>query len=200
MVAVDHHAPVPSTMRPQLRFTASAPRPSWSNRRQRKAHGCRQSWPCTSMRDSENRIGITPLPSTEQTLVYRAGLSSSQSSPDVEPEKTTGMSETGFDSAESCLAIAADGTIFFAPAFTDRGAAVLRSLDEGKSWQPCIIEGPEGKHHGRPQPYLHLDYPKRGLSPQSDSRRWGRLVGDCLVAAGAYSVNGRLDHTEHKPL
>jgi hypothetical protein len=97
------------------------------------------------------------LHTIEHTLVYRAGSSSSQSSPDVEPEKTTGMSETGFDSAESCLAIAADGTIFFAPAFTDRGAAVLRSRDEGKSWQSCIIEGPDGKHHGRPQPYLHLD-------------------------------------------
>jgi hypothetical protein len=96
------------------------------------------------------------LHATDRSNVYRAGSSSSQSS-DVKPEKTTGLDETGFDSAESCLVIAKDGTIFFAPAFTDSGATVLRSRDEGKSWQPCIIEGPDGRHHGRPQPYLHLD-------------------------------------------
>jgi hypothetical protein len=89
--------------------------------------------------------------------VYTAGRSSSQPSRGVKPDRVTTSHETGFDSAESCLAIGEDGTIFFAPAFTNRGAAVLRTRDAGKSWQLCRIERPDGRHHGRPQPYLHLD-------------------------------------------
>ncbi|MDT5218940.1 MAG: hypothetical protein QOF15_1045 [Mycobacterium sp.] len=97
------------------------------------------------------------MPTNEHIHVYQAGPSSSQPSPEIKSDKTANSHEIGFDSAESCLAIAEDGTIFFAPAFTDRGAAVLRSRDKGKSWQPCIIERPNGKHHGRPQPYLYLE-------------------------------------------
>jgi hypothetical protein len=32
------------------------------------------------------------------------------------------------------------------------------------------------------------------------SSRWGRLVRDCLIAAGTYPVDGRFHHAEHEPL
>jgi hypothetical protein len=113
---------------------------------------------------SEHRIENLPLPTTKYIGVYQAGSSSSRPSPDVKPDKSTTLHETGFDSAESCLAIAADGTLFFAPAFSDRGAAVVRSRDEAKSWQLCPVERPNRKHHGRPQPYLHLEPETQRLS------------------------------------
>jgi hypothetical protein len=93
----------------------------------------------------------------QRTTVYQAGSSSSVPVADSEPTKSTRLHETGFGSAESCLVVAADATMFFAPAFTDSGATVLRSRDAGKSWQPCVIAEPGTRHHGRPQPYLYLE-------------------------------------------
>lgn len=93
---------------------------------------------------------------THTTEVYQAGIDASAVRSD-EPCKDTRVHETGFDSAESHLAVADDGTIFFAPAFTEHGATVLRSRDECASWEPCIIDTFEGRVHGRPQPNLFLD-------------------------------------------
>ncbi len=68
-----------------------------------------------------------------------------------------GLTPTGYGSAESCISVARDGTIFFAPAFTPEGNGLLRSRDNGASWQLLIPRIPGGKSHPRIQPFLYLD-------------------------------------------
>jgi hypothetical protein len=72
-------------------------------------------------------------------------------------DRRTSSLETGLDSAECCLAIASDGTIFFAPAFSGPHSTVARSEDDGRSWILCEIELPGGRRHGRMQSFMYLD-------------------------------------------
>jgi hypothetical protein len=67
------------------------------------------------------------------------------------------LQPTGFGSSETTLAIARDGTIFFAPAHTAEGNAVLRSRDGGATWTPLVPRRPDGARHGRTQPFMYLD-------------------------------------------
>jgi hypothetical protein len=97
----------------------------------------------------------------EVTVVDSSPASSYRAGPDRSHRIDTtsawicGLRETGFDSAESCLAVASDGTLFFAPAFTAEGNGVLVSRDAGRSWSPRIP--PHPGRHGRAQPFLYLE-------------------------------------------
>jgi hypothetical protein len=64
---------------------------------------------------------------------------------------------TGQGAAESSIGIARDGTVFFAPAFGTGGNGIVRSQDEGATWEPRIPTFPNGQGHGRTQPYMYLD-------------------------------------------
>jgi hypothetical protein len=96
--------------------------------------------------DSENRLGA-----------YVAGNAGSKPIDVDQPARTLGFHETGFHSAESCLSVTRDGTLFFAPAFTPNGASVLRSRNAGRSWQDCTAGQGALRKHGRPQPFLFLE-------------------------------------------
>ncbi|MEY4577639.1 MAG: hypothetical protein RL701_2342 [Pseudomonadota bacterium] len=64
---------------------------------------------------------------------------------------------TGLGSAENTLAIDRQGHVFMAPVFTDQGVGILRSGDNGASWQAVLPQQTGGAQHGRAQPYLFLD-------------------------------------------
>ncbi|HEX5659587.1 MAG TPA: hypothetical protein VFX59_20465, partial [Polyangiales bacterium] len=87
---------------------------------------------------------------------YRATRAGSVPAPLVE-RVTTSMSETGFGSAETSLAITRDGTLFMAPGFSAEGNGVLRSRDQGQSWQLLPLRLPDGRSTNREQPYMYMD-------------------------------------------
>ena len=64
---------------------------------------------------------------------------------------------TGYGSAEPSLAIASDGTVFYAPIFTPEGNGLIRSRDRGETWELIIPRFGKMECHGRVQPYLYLD-------------------------------------------
>jgi hypothetical protein len=67
------------------------------------------------------------------------------------------MTLTGQGSAESAIAIASDGTLFYSPAFGNDGNGVVRSRDKGATWEHLVPRFPDGTGHGRTQPYMYLD-------------------------------------------
>jgi hypothetical protein len=64
---------------------------------------------------------------------------------------------TGYGSAEPSLAIVMDGTIFLAPIFTPQGNGLLRSRDNGATWEVLIPRFEGERYHNRAQPFLYLD-------------------------------------------
>ena len=64
---------------------------------------------------------------------------------------------TGYGAAEPSLAIASDGTIFYAPVFTPKGNGLIRSRDKGKTWDLIIPRFGNTECHSRVQTYLYLD-------------------------------------------
>lgn len=90
---------------------------------------------------------------SKPALGYRARARSSVAVA-VAAEYSTDIAYTGFASAECTLGIASDGTIVVAPAFTTDGVGVLKSADNGVSWEPSV---PVGAGHRRIQPHLYLD-------------------------------------------
>jgi hypothetical protein len=91
---------------------------------------------------------------------YTAGAGGSrpaQAEPEGDKAPVAGCIMTGYGSAEPSLAVASDGTIFFEPVFTPEGNGLLRSRDNGASWEMIIPRFAGGQCHGRPQAYLYLD-------------------------------------------
>jgi hypothetical protein len=64
---------------------------------------------------------------------------------------------TGMGAAESSIGIAADGTVFYAPAFGPDGNGIASTKDEGVTWQHLVPQFPGGGGHGRTQPFMYLD-------------------------------------------
>ena len=64
---------------------------------------------------------------------------------------------TGQGASESTLGFAHDGTVFFGPATTPHGNGVVRSRDDGKSWEVLVPKFPGGGGHTRLEPYLYVD-------------------------------------------
>lgn len=67
------------------------------------------------------------------------------------------LSKTGYGSAEPTMAVKNDGTIFYGPAFSNEGNGVIRSDDDGVSWDFLPIILPNGKDHSRVQPFLAME-------------------------------------------
>jgi len=67
------------------------------------------------------------------------------------------LSKTGFGSAEPTMAIKSDGSIFYGPAFTNEGNGIIRSRDNGVSWDFLPITLPNGEDHSRVQPFLGME-------------------------------------------
>ncbi|MGV8874315.1 MAG: sialidase family protein [Rhodococcus sp. (in: high G+C Gram-positive bacteria)] len=84
---------------------------------------------------------------------YRAGLRSSTNAAAL-ADYVTDISYTEYGSAACTLGIAADNTVFLAPAFTVDGIGVLRSTDFGETWRASV---PEGVQNSRHRPYLYFD-------------------------------------------
>ncbi|WP_143546880.1 sialidase family protein [Rhodococcus sp. 06-235-1A] len=84
---------------------------------------------------------------------YRAGLRSSTIAA-ASADYVTDISYTEYGSAACTLGVAADNTVFLAPAFTVDGIGVLRSSDFGKSWRASV---PQGVQNSRHRPYLYFD-------------------------------------------
>ncbi len=68
---------------------------------------------------------------------------------------------TGYGANEPGLGIATDGTLYFAPAEGTEGVGVLRSTNEGASWQLSVPKLPDGSGLSRLQPFFYLE-------PQTD--------------------------------
>jgi hypothetical protein len=64
---------------------------------------------------------------------------------------------TGLGTSESSIGIARDGTVFFAPAYASSGNGVVRSRDQGATWELLVPEVDGGAVHGRVQPFMYLD-------------------------------------------
>lgn len=73
--------------------------------------------------------------------------------------RVLGLTATGFGTSECSLAVAGDGTLFFAPAFSPRGNGVLRSRDGGRTFEQLLPSFPDGSHrgHGREQAFMYLE-------------------------------------------
>ncbi|HMJ14125.1 MAG TPA: sialidase family protein, partial [Polyangiaceae bacterium] len=65
--------------------------------------------------------------------------------------------ELGLGSAEPTLAVTRDGTVTYAPVFTNQGVGLHQSRDHGKTWTTIIPKFPDNGSHGRMQPYLWRD-------------------------------------------
>jgi hypothetical protein len=89
--------------------------------------------------------------------VYIAATQGSHAVPDASSRLRAGMTPTGFGSSETSLAVASDGTLFMAPAFSPGGNGVLRSRDKGMSWELLPLRLPNGESTPREQPYMYLD-------------------------------------------
>jgi hypothetical protein len=64
---------------------------------------------------------------------------------------------TGFGASESSIGIDREGTVFFAPANATSGNGVVRSHDDGMTWDLLVPEIPDGGGHTRLEPYLYVD-------------------------------------------
>lgn len=67
------------------------------------------------------------------------------------------VSYTGEGANEPALGIANDGTVYFAPALTADGNGILKSEDDGESWQVSIPTFPDGGGHPKLQPFFYVD-------------------------------------------
>jgi hypothetical protein len=97
---------------------------------------------------------VVPRPGASAS--YRATRGGSVRAPLAE-QITVSMTATGFGSAETCLAVTRDGTLFMAPGFGEEGNGVLRSRDHGQSWQLLPLRLPDGRSTTREQPYMYMD-------------------------------------------
>ncbi|CCQ15389.1 BNR repeat-containing glycosyl hydrolase [Rhodococcus sp. AW25M09] len=84
---------------------------------------------------------------------YRAGLRSSTNAAAL-ADYVTDISYTEYGSAACTLGVAADNTVFLAPALTVDGIGVLRSSDFGESWRASVPQGVQSCRH---RSYLYFD-------------------------------------------
>jgi len=97
--------------------------------------------------------GVADIPAS----VYVATAHGSQPLPGARSTMRAGMTPTGFGSAETSLAVASDGTLFMAPAYSPTGNGVIRSRDRGATWELLRLRLPSGESTPREQPYMYLD-------------------------------------------
>jgi hypothetical protein len=90
------------------------------------------------------------------------------------------LSLTGVGTGEPTISIAKDGTIFYAPAFTNEGNGVLRSKDNGATWETIIPKFPNGKTHGRVMPYMYMDPATDRIFFHTSPWSFNLLEGDYL--------------------
>ncbi|HEX4340492.1 MAG TPA: sialidase family protein [Polyangiaceae bacterium] len=64
---------------------------------------------------------------------------------------------TGQGAAETSLVVTNDGTVLYAPTFEGIDVGLLRSHDQGVTWDFDVPKFPDGTEHGRPQPYMYRD-------------------------------------------
>jgi hypothetical protein len=64
---------------------------------------------------------------------------------------------TGQGAAETSLVVTKDGTVLYAPTFEGDQVGLLRTRDHGVTWDFSVPAFPDGKGHGRPQPYMYRD-------------------------------------------
>jgi hypothetical protein len=65
---------------------------------------------------------------------------------------------TGHVTSETSLAVQRDGTLLVAPVITEGGrSGVLRSRDQGASWETLLPDARGGATHNRVQPFMHVD-------------------------------------------
>jgi hypothetical protein len=66
------------------------------------------------------------------------------------------LSLTGYGASESTIGFAHDGTVFFAPASAPSGNGVVRSRDDGATWDLLVPTFPGGGHT-RLEPFMWVD-------------------------------------------
>jgi hypothetical protein len=91
---------------------------------------------------------------------YAAGTTASTavSSPGKAPYPCFTL--TGRGTSESSIGITHDGTVFFAPAYDSTGNGVLRSRDDGATWDLVVPQFDQldgGTGHSRVQPFMYVD-------------------------------------------
>jgi hypothetical protein len=109
---------------------------------------------------------------------YRAAAGASTALADDDDALHSCFFATDIGSAENTLAVAADGTVLVAPTYTAEGTGILRSRDDGDSWQVIVPAERGGAAHERPQPFMLLD-------PDSE-----RLFFATTTAGGAFTAQG----------
>ncbi|HEX4477820.1 MAG TPA: sialidase family protein [Polyangiaceae bacterium] len=130
---------------------------------------CSSSTAPSSVHPSPEGGASTPVPTPAELaaehcavdragFAYTGGATKSASAPaPASAAPVPCISLTGYGSAESSLAVASDGAVFTAPAFTANGNGVVRSRDVGQTWDLSIPMVGGSPVHGRTQPYLYLD-------------------------------------------
>ncbi len=104
--------------------------------------------------------GVTPQgcqPGRPTTTYVAGATSSSAASPDGGTPPEPCFVLTGEGAGESSIGIGSDGTVFFAPAFGPDGNGIVRSKDEGVTWEHLVPQFPGGGGHGRTQPFMYVD-------------------------------------------
>jgi hypothetical protein len=90
---------------------------------------------------------------------YTAGATSSSpaSPPPAGSAPMPCFTLTGLGTSESSIGIAHDGTVFFAPAYDSTGNGIVRSRDNGATWELVVPQFEGGAGHTRVQPFMYLD-------------------------------------------
>ncbi|MDB4977116.1 MAG: hypothetical protein JWN48_5457 [Myxococcaceae bacterium] len=105
-------------------------------------------------------LGYTQSRAQRTATPYVATSTQSRTTPrnlNAGEVRVLGVTPTGYGTSECSLSIAKDGTIFFGPAFSPAGNGILRSRDQGHSFEQLIPRFPNGKRHGREQAFMYLD-------------------------------------------
>ncbi len=92
---------------------------------------------------------------------YAAGVSSSRALDGATAEGEAPvpcLSLTGYGTASTSIGISSDGeSVFFAQAFSPEGYGLVRSRDQGESWQFLLPTYSDGSTPRRMQSYMYLD-------------------------------------------
>jgi len=109
---------------------------------------------------------------------YRAAAGASSALADDGDALSSCFFATDLGGAENTLAVARDGTVLVAPTFTADGTGILRSRDDGDSWEVLVPAERGGAAHERPQPFMMLDAETE------------RLFFVTTTAGGAFTAQG----------
>lgn len=93
----------------------------------------------------------------ELSQAYTAGLGASKPDPSRDGTMTPCFQLLGYGGAEAMVSISKQGSVTYAPVFTDTGNGVLQTHDNGQTWAVNIPTFPDGGSHGRDQPYTYRD-------------------------------------------